>query len=292
MSERLARWAAASGLAIAFVATAGVSLSAVRRQAPQLTDVLKRAAAYLERYEQQIPAVIAQEDYLQSFGGINGLTDRARTVRRLRSDLLILADETGWVEFRDTYEVDGKSVRDRDDRLMQLFTQPNPDSRLQAGRIVQESARFNLDVPRLRFKRTLNVPMTALRFLRPENLSRSAFTLGKVERRGGREIATVRFSEETQPPLIGSNEPIRTEGSFAVDSESGRVLKSVLSVTGSSVAATITVDFAVQSTLGLWLPATMEENYAFRTTMTVNIDGRATYSNYRQFKVDTSTTIK
>jgi hypothetical protein len=52
------------------------------------------------------------------------------------------------------------------------------------------------------------------------------------------------------------------------------------------------VDFAAQSTLGLWLPAAMEEYYAFRTTMTVNIDGRATYSNYRQFKVDTSTTIK
>ena len=271
---------------------AGVSISAARTQAPQVPDILGRAAAYLERYEQQIPAVIAQEAYLQSFGGINGLTGRPRTVRRLRSDLLILADETGWVEFRDVYEVDGKQVRDRDDRLMQLFMQPNPDSRVQAGRIVQESARFNLDVPRLKFKRTLKVPMTALRFLRRENQSRSAFTLGKIERRGGHEVATVRFSEETQPPLIGSNEPVRTEGWFTVDAESGRVLKSVLSVTGSSVAATFTVDFAEQSTLGLWLPATMQENYAFRTTMTVNIDGRATYSNYRQFRVDTSTTIK
>ena len=277
---------------MACVAMVGVSLSAARSQAPQLPDILSRAAAYLERYEQQIPAVIAQEDYLQSFGGINGLTDRARTVRRLRSDLLILADDTGWVEFRDAYEVDGKQVRDRDDRLMRLFMQPNPDSRVQAGRIVQESARFNLEVPRLRFKRTLNVPMTALRFLRRENQSRSAFTLGKIERRGGREVATVRFSEETQPPLIGSNEPVRTEGSFMVDAEAGRVLKSVLSVSGSSVAATITVDFAEQSTLGLWLPAAMQESYAFRTTMTVNIDGRATYSNYRQFKVDTSVTIK
>ena len=63
-------------------------------------------------------------------------------------------------------------------------------------------------------------------------------------------------------------------------------------MTGSSVRATITVDFAPQSTLRLWLPSRMEENYAFRTTMTVNIDGRATYSNYRQFKVDTSTAIK
>jgi hypothetical protein len=277
---------------MACVAMVNVSISASRTQAPQLPDILSRAAAYLERYEQQIPSVIAQEDYLQSFGGINGLTDRARTVRRLRSDLLILADETGWVEFRDVYEVDGKQVRDRDDRLMRLFMQPNPDSRVQAGRIVAESARFNLDVPRLRFRRTLNVPMTALRFLRRENQSRSAFTLGTVERRGAREVATVRFSEEAQPPLIGSNEPGRTAGSFTVDAESGRVLKSVLSVTGSSVAATITVDFAEQSTLGLWLPAAMQENYAFRTTMTVNIDGRATYLNYRQFKVDTSMTIK
>ena len=48
MSERLARWAAASGLAMACVAMAGLSPSAVQNQTPQLTDVLTRAAAYLE----------------------------------------------------------------------------------------------------------------------------------------------------------------------------------------------------------------------------------------------------
>ena len=215
----------AAALSVASAAVVCVSMPGARPQTPPLAEILSAAAAYLERYEQQIPAIIAQEDYLQSFGGINGLTDRARTTRRLRSDLLILADDTGWVEFRDVYEVDGKQVRDRDDRLMRLFMQPNPDSRVQAGRIVKESARFNLDVPRLRFQRTLNVPMTALRFLRLTNQSRSAFTLGKVERRDRRDVATIRFTEVTEPPLIGSNEAIRTEGAFTVEAASGQVLR-------------------------------------------------------------------
>jgi hypothetical protein len=41
----------------------------------------------------------------------------------------------------------------------------------------------------------------------------------------------------------------------------------------------------------IWLPASMDESYNL-TNAGVAIDGRATYSNFRQFRVDVSTDVK
>ena len=60
----------------------------------------------------------------------------------LRSDVLVIANQaTGWVVFRDVFEVDGKAQRDRDERLMKLFLKPDADTFRQAQRIAEESAR-------------------------------------------------------------------------------------------------------------------------------------------------------
>ena len=99
---------------------------------------------------------MAQEDYEQR------VLSEAR-VRRLRSDMLILAVEhAGWVELRDTFEVSGNRVRDRDERIAKLFMKPNPDAIEQAKRIASEGARFNMSPRMFPLNRTLNVPLTAL----------------------------------------------------------------------------------------------------------------------------------
>ena len=72
----------------------------------------------------------------------------------------------------------------------------------QARRIADEGARFNLSPQRFAFNRTLNVPMTALRFLRRPNQHRSTFRVDRVEP----SRVVLRFKEEATPRLIGSED--------------------------------------------------------------------------------------
>ena len=50
-------------------------------------------------------------------------------------------DSRRWVGYRDTFEVDGKPVRDRDERLERLLSDGAVG---QAARIAEQNARFNL----------------------------------------------------------------------------------------------------------------------------------------------------
>ena len=206
--------------------------------------------------------------------------------------MLIAEPATGWVEFRDVFEVDGIPVRECQERLVRLFLTPGNDQQVQAGRIVEESARFNLNPPRATFRRTLNVPMTALRFLRAANQSRSTFELRGTERQNGRTLVAVRFKEQSMPRLIGSDEGSAARGSFWIDSKTGAVTKSEIEMTHQRVAAKLTVKYAEHPTAKLWLPVSMEEIYILAGREASTVFGQATYTNVKRFRVDTSTNIK
>ena len=101
-----------------------VSLRAGQR--PDLTDILYRAGLYVDEFQRQLSSIVAEETYLQEvvpavgmYGNAGGAIQR----RRLRSDLLLVRPENGdrWVQFRDVFEVDGRLVRDREERLVKLF---------------------------------------------------------------------------------------------------------------------------------------------------------------------------
>src|SRR6516225_4544259 len=99
---------------------------AVADDRPPLAVVLQRVADYVIHYQQMISGVVAEEHYVQN-------SDKSErpfvTHRELKSDLLLVRAEgqsNGYVQFRDVYEVDGDPVRDRNDRLLKLFLNPNP----------------------------------------------------------------------------------------------------------------------------------------------------------------------
>jgi hypothetical protein len=175
----------------------------------------------------------------------------------------------GWVELRDTFEVDGKRVRDRDERIAQLFMKPHPNAWQQARRIADEGARFNLSPQRFAFNRTLNVPMTALRFLRQPNQYRSTFRVDRVEP----SRVVLRFQEEATPRLIGSEDGAAASGSFSIDPDSGRVLRTEFVLATRKIIGRFTVEYAEQPALKLWLPVSMVEAYRFPSWCL--IDGRA-----------------
>jgi hypothetical protein len=169
---------------------------------------------------------------------------------------------------------------------------PTTESRARARKIVDESARFNSTPARAQFRRTLNVPLMALRFLRRPNVARSTWQLGSRSLVDGRQIQIVRFREQATPRLIGSNDGTAATGAFWLDEASGAVVRSEFGMKNPRITATIEVAYAEHPTIKLWLPQSMNERYSLSAGLPLLVVGDATYSNFRRFTVETSTTIK
>lgn len=259
-------------------ATLAVATLSAQTAAPDLAQILKAAGEYVAGYERTL-SLVAEEDYTQQL-----YVNR----RTLHSDILFMQDdEFGWVEFRDTSLVDGRLVRDRQARLLDLFSQPKNDRLAQAQRILAEGARFNIDPVGVRLSRTINLPLTALRFLRTKEQYRSRFTLASVRSNG---VASLEFTEEHRPRLITTPDQGAAAGVFDIDAATGRVLSSRLTLRTKEVTAMIAVTFAAAANIDRWVPAAMSEQY--RGSFNGVVTGNATYSHYRQFKVETSEDIK
>ena len=95
----------------------------VGAQTAGLRDVLARLDSYLLSYEERLATVVAEETYRQSVEH-GSEANRSTTSRTLRSDfaLTLTPDNKHWAGYRDTFDVDGNPVRDRDERLQRLLS--------------------------------------------------------------------------------------------------------------------------------------------------------------------------
>src|SRR5262245_34863496 len=114
-------WALTALTMIGVVATCGD----LRGQTPSLATVMAQVGRYAEAFQQQLSSIVAEERYEQDIVRSNLPPGRYFTEshRELRSDVLLVQPRGGgaWVAFRDVFEVDGRAVRDRQDRLTALF---------------------------------------------------------------------------------------------------------------------------------------------------------------------------
>jgi len=238
-------------------------------QAPRLGDVVRRLSAYLESYEQRLATVVAEEQYRQSTG---------LQARDLRSDYALTraADKAAWVGYRDTFEVDGKPIRDREDRLIQLLTGGTTAG---AARIAEESSRFNLASTLV--TRNINVPTLALEMLHPRNQWRFRFSKSGEDEIGGTPTWRLDYKERERPTFIrnsnGRDRPMH--GSIWVDA-TGAVWQTLLAW-DSEPRGTITVAYGRVPNIDALVPLSMTERYYAKDT---TISGDASYSNYRQFQ--------
>jgi hypothetical protein len=264
------------------IMAAAISIStAAQSRNAELPPLLSAAADYLAEYEQKCGAVVSLESYNQDVQ-----RGSARSVRQLKSDMLVLSiGAAGWLGFRDVFEVDGRPVRDHDERLFQLFLKPSADSLAQAKKMLDESARFNIG----QVTRNINIPTMALTYLKREYQSRSRFSDKGEDVVSGVRARVVEFQERASPRVITTPDGSPAGGRFWIDPATGRVLRTELMLSGA-VYLTITVTYAPQARLGdLWLPVSMRETYRRGGELT---EGRASYSNFRQFNVDVSTIVK
>ena len=169
----------------------------------------------LIRYESRFSLLVAEEDYYQradrplQAGNPNqartpnpsgGFDIGSKRARRLRSDyLLVRNEEGGWLPFRDVFEVDGRKVRDREDRMAKLLLAPSPSALEQARRLMDESTRYNLG----RWRAPINIPTQPVLLVQPNLRARFVFTHDGEAQVAGRTAWALAFEERVRPRWSG-----------------------------------------------------------------------------------------
>ena len=262
---------------------------------PALPEILRLAAGYVDAYQKGLRGIVAEETYLQNLTTSRNRTGRtAREGRQLKSDLLLvkLGAEERWLLFRDVFEVDRRPVRDRDQRLAQLFINAKSDAQAQAEEIQKESSRYNLG-PILR---NINIPIMALSVFDKFNQFGIKFELGEtgnVKRLAAlapaESISLVHFRETTKDTLVRGEKgrDVPSHGRAWIDHVTGRILETEIISQDTTLRAEINVRYKVEPGLPVLVPEEMREIYTIQRLET-RIDGRATYGKFRQFTVSTT----
>ena len=275
---------------------------ATEGQEPTLATVLRVATEYVDRLHDQLLNVVANETYEQrattnrtSLGLRDGGAGNYQR-RSLRSDYLLVQPEGSerHYGYRDVYEVDGSSVRDREERITQLFLNPSATANRQIQGILDDSSRHNIGL----FDRNINTPTLALLFLRNNYKPRFSFnqtnddspSLGIDMPANIDNLWVVAYSETWPTTIISTRggRNMAANGRFWIDPFTGMITNTELNFQTTTFEATISVVYEDQPGLGHTVPIEMRERYTDRRGS--RVDGTATYDAYRRFRVEVSET--
>jgi hypothetical protein len=258
--------------------------------------VLSSAMRYTMNYEQRFVLLAADEHYSQELqrppnpgnnlsrsnpgGGMQG--GGAVSQQIIKSDFLLVqlgGDGEGWMPFRDTYEVKGRKVRDRDDRLLKLFTSTHRERFEKAGDYSKDSAKHNLG----NVARTINIPLLGMMFLHPRVNERFEFTDGGEENFSGRILRKALFKEVARPTLIKTTRgrDLALTGAIWIDPFTGTVMRTEMNAADPIVRCQVIVTFRKDEALDLVVPDKMEEYYKAYSGLD-DILATATYTNVRR----------
>jgi hypothetical protein len=266
---------------------------------PSLPEVLRRTAAYVQRFHAQLSAIVSEETYSQVVYSTARRTDpMAGNIERitLRSDLMLIrpAHAGRYVELRDVFEIDGKAVHDRQRRIESLWQIGSKEATAELGAILAESARYNIGS----IQRNINTPLMALMFLDQAYQPRFTFKRSPAPRpvlgpqhgadtsgvfRATTEMWSIEFEEKRGNTIIKqpNGRDQRSRGRFWIDPDTGAVLMSQLVIDGGGVLAEVTVSYQSEPLMGLLVPVEMRESYERRGEM---ITGHARYGRFRLIK--------
>jgi hypothetical protein len=253
-------------------------------QAFDANAVVMRAAQYVSGFVSRFTRIVAEERYVQE------LRTRSRGLalsvehRELRADFLLVKTNasSGWMAFRDVFEVDQSQVHDRGDRLVKLFLQSPADAVTGARSISNESARYNLGP-----HRTVNNPVMVLAFLQDAYRPRFSFSIDGPTVLDGSEAVIVKYKEVQRPTLLRNkwDEEVPVEGRLWIERSTGSVLRTQLVANDDGQRSSVEVTFHVDPRLKLRVPSEMEEDYLLEDGTT--IAAVAKYSRFREFQVTT-----
>jgi hypothetical protein len=279
-------------LTLLVVAVAALSSADVSAQRNRTQELLARAAGYLEEFVDRFANVVAEERYVQdskSFALARSRGSKRSTVPpgglprhvELTSDfLLVQSPDKRWMyAFRDVFAVNGEPVRDRDERLTQLFLEPLDVAVDLARKIAAEGSRFNIAGE----GRTVNSPLIAIGFLQAYYQPRFRFSLRGSDAELGKDIWILEFKEEARPTLLRliPDGDLPVKGRVWLEGETGRVVKTEL-VLGE--LDTVITSFRFDERFQIAVPYQMREDFWWGDVV---VAGTATYDRFRQFNVRT-----
>ena len=277
-----------AGVLAALVA---VVASSQPQSSPELISVVQRATEYVTQYEAELGNLIGSEEYVQnavwlapSGRGGNPMVAK-RSQRRVSSDFLIIQVGPEWAALRKANRVDGSKVKESEPAFEDSFDNSPEANHKRLLEMKAESTRYNIgDIIR-----SINLPTVALKVLRESEVSRFAFEHAGSSKIEGVQTWVVRFREQVSPTLVigGQGEFLYSSGTFWIEPETGRVLRTEFSVENryapSRVKARSVVTYSEGKNIKLLLPSLMDEHYEseFNT-----VDCKAYYSNFRPFEVE------
>ena len=250
------------------IASASLAASDAAGQTPSLDELLRRTAAYVQTFVDNLTNVVAEEDYRQEFRQAAGR-------RHLKSDFLLVrhpGEDKVYITFRDVLERDGKPVRDQQERLTRLFLEPFESAVRRAGEIQRDGLRHGLERGRLMD------PLGVVAYLQAAYQSNFEFSLGRRDTGLGPDAREIQFVQIV--PVENRRSAI--EARVWVAESSGRVLKTVLRTGPSAVARLTTTTFGTDRGLGIDVPIEMRDSIPYGIDEYLGI---ARYTNFRRFQV-------
>jgi hypothetical protein len=245
--------------------------------------VLERLDGYLETYESELGALIADEDFRQEIPALPGNGPRPQQ-RRLESEVAFLRLPGGaeWFGFRRAKLVDGKPVGDFSQSLSNLLSIGSTDTLAQAQLLVAQSSEHNLGLPR-----TINMPTLPLELLSGRYRHRFEVTPAGTGKVRGRPVNLVDFSELGEVPIIYSGgQELQSHMRAWIDAATGAVWRAEVVMRGQDKgrkASKIRVEFALEPKLQVIVPVEMREDFGVANVL-YGGSGVAKYSNYRRFQ--------
>ena len=253
-------------------------------QSASTNEIVSRVAQYIDEFVGRFVNVVAEERYLQE-------TTTPRRRRELISDFLFVKPQESkdWYQFRDVLEVDGTAVRDRDERLAELFLEGSPVTAIPAARrIAEEGARYNLvEIG------TVNQPLLGLAFLQKRYQARFRFSPGPRENDIDSDVRLISFHEWAVPTILrdnaAANLPLPVRGRAWIEESTGRVVKTEVLLGEGSFPMQIVTTFQFDDRLKMDVPVEMRDWYPLQSG---ELQGIATYRRFRRFEVTTGEKLK
>jgi hypothetical protein len=276
-------------LATATLLVSAATLSVGAQADDPVGALVARAGVYVAQYEKDFSGLVGELHETQRIIRPDASIKRERT---LVCDVLLVPVDTGVSArlpatvraFRDVLSVDGKPVRDRDERLRKLFVTPSKDAREQFLRIAREGARHDIGMRHL-----FDSLMLPLQLLRADIAPRFRF---EAIPEG------LAFTETRSPALFRSRglfsdrvKDMFLTGTFGLAGD-GTVKTASLHATSEDIELGVSIRYETHPDLKLAVPAEAKETMRQpKRQKADHTEVTAVYTNFRRFQVATSETV-
>ena len=251
--------------------------------------LLAKAGEYVTQYRKDFTGVVGELHETQRIIRPDGTLKRERL---LVCDVLLVPAYDPLTRlpastraFRDVISVDGKPVRDRDERLRKLFLSGSRDALDQAIRVAREGARYDIGM-----RHVFDTLMLPLRILEPTVVTRFRFT---------QTADGLTFQETQSPALFRSRALFENElkdmflsGSFVMNERDGAVREASLRAGSDAIEFGVALRYVEQPDIKMLVPVDATET--LRQPGRPNADHTVVtgvYTNFRRFQVTTSEQI-